>query len=317
MARADIAAIAAETGGMSKANQAGAAMVATFVVGHGEALAGVGVRQALREAGLGDLPLDWLAPDVAADAFFDAHDLDAARARLQAALAGAPVDVIVQPAAGRRKRLLVADMDSTMIEQECIDELAGLIGIRDRISAITERAMAGELNFETALKERVALLAGVTLDQIEMIVARITLTPGARALVQTMRAHGAHTALVTGGFTQFTAPVAARVGFDETFANRLEIVERALTGVVVEPVQGREGKRAALVRLRERLGLPCAATLAIGDGANDLDMLQEAGLGVAYHAKPKVAEAARARINHADLTALLYAQGYRREDFSP
>ncbi|MGJ0393995.1 MAG: phosphoserine phosphatase SerB [Methylocystis sp.] len=302
---------------MSKANQAGAATVATFVVGHGEALAGAGVRQALREAGLGDLPLDWLAPDVAADAFFDAHDLDAARARLQAALAGAPVDVIVQPAAGRRKRLLVADMDSTMIEQECIDELAGLIGIRDRISAITERAMAGELNFETALKERVALLAGVTLDQIEMIVARITLTPGARALVQTMRAHGAHTALVTGGFTQFTAPVAARVGFDETFANRLEIVERALTGVVVEPVQGREGKRAALVRLRERLGLPRAATLAIGDGANDLDMLREAGLGVAYHAKPKVAEAARARINHADLTALLYAQGYRREDFSP
>ncbi len=289
-------------------------MVATFVAGRSAMLAHEAVRRALIEAGLGDLPLDWLAPDVAADAFFEAQNLDAARVRLQAALAVAPVDVIVQPVAGRRKLLLVADMDSTMIEQECIDELAGLIGIRDRISAITDRAMAGELNFETALKERVALLSGVTLEQIETIVSRISLTPGARALVQTMRAHGAHTALVTGGFTQFTTPVAARIGFDETFANRLEIVERALTGVVVEPVQGREGKRAALVRLREKLGLSRAATLAIGDGANDLDMLREAGLGVAFHAKPKVAESAHARIDHADLTALLYAQGYRTED---
>ncbi|WP_330082693.1 phosphoserine phosphatase SerB [Methylocystis iwaonis] len=301
--------------GLQAGGESNAGIVATFVAGHGVTLTEAVVRRALREAGLSDRTLDWLAPDIAADVFLDAQDPDVARARLQAALAGEAIDIVVQPAEGRRKRLLVADMDSTMIEQECIDELAGLIGIRDRIAAITERAMAGELNFQAALKERVALLAGVTLDQIETIVARITLTPGARVLVQTMRAHGAHTALVTGGFTQFTAPVAARIGFDETFANRLEIVERALTGAVIEPVQGREGKRAALVSLRERLGLASVATLAIGDGANDLDMLREAGLGVAYHAKPKVAEVAAARIDHADLTALLYAQGYRKNQF--
>jgi len=290
--------------------------VATFVAGQGASLGEAAVRRSLQDAGFAAFALDWLAPDLACDAFFESVDLDAARARLQASLSDEPVDVIVQPVEGRRKMLLVADMDSTMIEQECIDELAGLVGIRDRISAITERAMAGELNFETALRERVALLAGVTLDQIETLVTRITLTPGARALVRTMRANGAHTALVTGGFTPFTAPVAARIGFDETFANRLEIVDRVLTGVVLEPVQGREGKRAALAGLREKLGLPRAATLAIGDGANDLDMLREAGLGVAYHAKPKVAEVAHARVDHADLTALLYAQGYRREEFA-
>jgi phosphoserine phosphatase len=155
----------------------------------------------------------------------------------------------------------------------------------------------------------------VTLDQIEALVARLTPTPGARALVSTMRAHGAHTALVSGGFTQFTQPVAARVGFHETFANRLDIAGRALTGAVIDPVQGREGKRAALAALRERFALPDAATLAVGDGANDLDMLREAGLGVAFRAKPKVAAAADARVDHADLTALLYAQGYRRADF--
>jgi len=290
--------------------------VATFVAGQGASLGEAAVRRSLQDAGFAAFALDWLAPDLACDAFFESVDLDAARARLHASLSDEPVDVIVQPVEGRRKMLLVADMDSTMIEQECIDELAGLVGIRDRISAITERAMAGELNFETALRERVALLAGVTLDQIETLVTRITLTPGARALVRTMRANGAHTALVTGGFTPFTAPVAARIGFDETFANRLEIVDRVLTGVVLEPVQGREGKRAALAGLREKLGLPRAATLAIGDGANDLDMLREAGLGVAYHAKPKVAEVAHARVDHADLTALLYAQGYRREEFA-
>ncbi|WP_424362227.1 phosphoserine phosphatase SerB [Methylocystis parvus] len=289
--------------------------VATFVAGQGASLGEAAVRRALQGASIAAFALDWLAPELACDAFFDSDDLDASRAGLQLALAAAPIDVIVQPVDGRRKKLLVADMDSTMIEQECIDELAGLIGIRDRISIITERAMAGELNFETALRERVALLAGVTLDQIETLVTRITLTPGARALVQTMRAHGAHTALVTGGFTPFTEPVAARIGFHETFANRLEIVDRALTGVVKDPVQGRAGKRAALAGLRERLGLPHEATLAIGDGANDLDMLREAGLGVAYHAKPKVAEAAHARVDHADLSALLYAQGYRKADF--
>ncbi|QGM99172.1 phosphoserine phosphatase SerB [Methylocystis parvus] len=290
-------------------------LVATFVAGRGASLCEAAIRRALQDGGAAAFSLDWLAADIACDAFFESDDLVSSRARLQASLTGQTFDVVVQPVQGRRKKLLVADMDSTMIEQECIDELAGLVGIRDRISVITERAMAGELNFETALRERVALLAGVTLDQIEMLAARITLTPGARALVQAMRAHGAYAALVTGGFTPFTEPVAARIGFDETFANRLEIVDRALTGVVKDPVQGREGKRAALAGLRERLGLAHDATLAIGDGANDLDMLREAGLGVAYHAKPKVAEAAHARVDHADLTALLYAQGYRREEF--
>jgi phosphoserine phosphatase len=175
--------------------------------------------------------------------------------------------------------------------------------------------MRGEVDFESALKERVALLEGVTLAQIETLLTRITLTPGGRQLVRTMRANGAHTALVSGGFTQFTEPVAARLGFQETRANLLEIADGALTGAVVAPVLGREAKRAALVELREQQGLPRDATLAIGDGANDLDMLREAGLGVAFHAKPKVAQAAAARIEHADLTALLYAQGYRREEF--
>ncbi len=301
---------------MSKAD----ALVATFVAGRGTALDETLLRRALREAGLPQISavaLDWLAPDIAADVFFSGGSgyLATARLRLSAALASEQVDVVVQPVAGRRKRLLLADMDSTMIEQECLDELADVAGLRTRISGITARAMAGEIDFEAALRERVALLAGVRLDQVDAILEKLTLTPGAKALVSTMRAHGAHTALVSGGFTQFTDPVAGRLGFHENFANRLEIVDRALTGVVLEPVQGREGKRAALASLCTRLAMPRAASLAVGDGATDLDMLREAGLGVAFRAKPKVAEAAQARIDHADLTALLYAQGYRMEEF--
>ncbi len=290
------------------------AFVATFVAGQGATLDEATARRALNQAGIGAPLLNWLAPGVAADALFETDDVAAVRFRLETALAGEKLDLVVQSVTERRKRLLVADMDSTMIEQECVDELADLVGIRARIADITARAMAGELDFEAALRERVALLAGVTLEQIEKLLPRLTLTPGAQALVATMRAHGAHTALVSGGFTQFTEAVAARLGFHETFANRLEIADRRLTGVVMAPVQGREGKRAALAGLRARLGLPRSATLAIGDGANDLDMLREAGLGVAYHAKPKVAAAAHARIDHADLTAALYAQGYRQEE---
>jgi len=291
--------------------------VATFVAGRGAALKERAVAGALDDAGLVSAALDWLAPDHAVDAFLSGagHDLADLRARLQAAVADDPVDVIVQPRAGRRKKLLVADMDSTMIGQECVDELADLVGLREHVAAITERAMRGEVDFACALEERVALLAGVTLAQIESLLTRITLTPGARQLVRTMRAHGAYTALVSGGFSQFTEPVAARIGFHETRANLLEIADGGLTGRVVAPVLGREAKRAVLVELRAARGLPPDATLAIGDGANDLDMLRAAGLGVAFHAKPKVAQAADARIDDADLTAALYAQGYRREEF--
>jgi phosphoserine phosphatase len=291
--------------------------VATFVAGRGAGLNERAVSSALFDAGLIDAGRDWLAPDLAVDALLSGarHDLADLRARLQAAVSDDPIDVIVQPTTGRRKQLLVADMDSTMIGQECVDELADLVGLREHVAAITERAMRGEVDFESALKERVALLAGVTLAQIETLLARITLTPGARQLVRTMRAHGAHTALVSGGFTQFTEPVAARIGFHETRANLLQFANGALTGAVVAPVLGREAKRAVLVELREARALPRDATLAIGDGANDLDMLREAGLGVAFHAKPTVAQAADARIAHGDLTAALYAQGFRREEF--
>jgi phosphoserine phosphatase len=286
--------------------------VATFVAGQGAALTPATIARALDAAGLRASPLDWLAPERAADAFFTTDDLAGVRHALATALAGETLDVIAQPVASRRKLLLVADMDSTMIAQECLDELADSIGLRAPIAAITARAMAGDIDFEAALKERVALLAGVTGDQIAQTLAHLTLTPGARALVATMREHGAQTALVSGGFTQFTGPIAQRLGFHETFANRLEIVDGMLTGRVVEPVQGRAGKRAALESLRMRLGLDVAETLAVGDGANDLDMLDAAGLGVAFHAKPKVAAAASARVDHGDLIALLYAQGYRQ-----
>jgi phosphoserine phosphatase len=289
--------------------------VATIVAGQGAALTPDTVARALDAARLGARPVDWLAPERAADVFFETDDLARTRDSLASALVGESVDVIAQPVASRRKRLLVADMDSTMIEQECLDELADRVGLRAPIAAITARAMDGEIDFEAALKERVALLAGVTREQIAQTLALITLTPGARALVATMRANGAHAALVSGGFTQFTLPVATRLGFHETFANQLEIVGDALSGRVIEPVQGREGKRFALETLRMKLGLTVAETLAVGDGANDLDMLREAGLGVAFHAKPKVAQAASARVDHADLTALLYAQGYRQSDF--
>lgn len=291
--------------------------VATFVASAPATLGDAVVARALREAGLCAARRASLAAGRAEDVFFDLDEtqIDAARARLHAALASEAIDVIVQPAAGRRKALLVADMDSTMIEQECIDELADMVGLRGPIAIITERAMQGEIAFESALRERVALLAGLRLEELDALLARITLTPGARALVNTMRAHGAHTALVSGGFMQLAQPIAARIGFHETRANRLEIEGGALTGVVLAPVLGREAKRAALEDLRIAKGLARSATLAIGDGANDLDMLREAGLGVAYHAKPKVAEAAHARIDHADLTALLYAQGYRRAEF--
>ena len=237
--------------------------------------------------------------------------------RLHAALAGRPIDVVVQPLASRRKKLFVADMDSTMIGQECIDELADYVGLKAHVAAITERAMRGEVAFEPALRERVALLGGLPVAVVDEVIAkRITLTPGGRALVATMRRNGSYTCLVSGGFTLFTSAIAAMIGFDENRGNTLEVRDGKLTGRVAEPILGREAKLATLIALRDRLGLKPEDTLAAGDGANDLAMIEAAGLGVAYRAKPKVAEAAHARIDHGDLTALLYAQGYRREAFA-
>jgi phosphoserine phosphatase len=257
----------------------------------------------------------WLDEGVAADLVFTG-DLKAKRAALEGALAPEPIDIIVQPLAHRRKRLLVADMDSTLIGQECIDELADVVGVGARVAAITERAMRGEVAFAPALRERVALLAGLPETVIgDVLKERITLNPGARTLVQTMRANGAYVAIVSGGFRQFTGAIRERLGADEDRANTFIIEGGKLTGKVIEPILGQDAKLAALKEIAAAMGLTLGDTLAVGDGANDLPMLQAAGLGVAYRAKPKVAAAADARIEHTDLAALLYAQGFTRKDF--
>ena len=260
-----------------------------------------------------------LKPGVAADIPFDGTgiaDMTALTATLREALAGQPVDLFVQKGDGRRKRLLLADMDSTMIGQECIDELAAELGLKDKIAAITERAMRGEIEFEPALRERVGALKGLPVATIDRVIAeRITLTPGGRTLIQTMKANGARCALVSGGFTHFTNAIAAAIGFDENHANTLETDGDMLAGTVREPILGQDAKRSHLHRLREELGLGAHETMAVGDGANDLAMIRDAGLGVAYHAKPAVAAQAAARIDHGDLTALLYLQGYCEADF--
>jgi phosphoserine phosphatase len=245
-------------------------------------------------------------------------DRSAFRARVAEALKGRPIDVNLVGAdlATRRKKLLVADMDSTIIGQECIDEMGDVLGIRTEIAAITERAMRGELDFEGALRARMALLAGLTEGDLQRIAdTRITLNSGARTLVQTMRAHGAFAALVSGGFTFFTSRVAKAAGFDVNRANVLEVEGGRLTGRVVEPILGREAKRAALESLARERDLTPAFTLAVGDGANDLAMVRAAGLGVAFRAKPVVAAEAEASITHGDLSALLYLQGYAKGEF--
>lgn len=260
----------------------------------------------------------WLHEGVAADLFFEPGGAEPGRlvADLREAVNGAPVDIAIQPAGDRRKRLFLADMDSTMIEQECIDELADYVGLKKEVSAITERAMRGEIAFEPALRERVALLKDLPVGVVdEIIEKRISLTPGGQTLVRTMRANGAYTCLVSGGFTLFTGPLASRIGFHEHRSNILIIDSERVAGRVEEPILGREAKIAALIELRDRLGLRREDTLAVGDGANDLAMLGEAGLGVAFHAKPAVAAAAHARIDHGDLTALLYLQGYAASEF--
>jgi len=262
-------------------------------------------------------PAHWLFSEVAVDIpFAGSEDIAAIVKRLTEARGDLPIDIVVQSQIDRRKKLFLADMDSTMIGQECIDELADFAGLKAHVADITERAMRGEIAFEPALRERVALLKNLPVSVVdEVLKQRITATPGGRELVMTMRAHGAYTCLISGGFTLFTNAVAAMIGFQENRANELKVADGKLTGEVAEPILGRATKLATLIELREAFDLDNLDTLVVGDGANDLGMIEAAGLGVAYHAKPAVAAAAAARIDHGDLTALLYAQGYRREEF--
>ncbi|KNG93839.1 phosphoserine phosphatase SerB [Pseudaestuariivita atlantica] len=256
----------------------------------------------------------WLAPDEAAE--FDIATRPGNLAETWEGVQTMDVDLNVLPAEGRRKKMLLADMDSTMIEQECLDELADHVGVGDRVKAITARAMNGELDFEEAIDARVALLEGQPDSIIETVLeSRITLMPGGPALLATMKANGAHAALVSGGFTAFTDAVARRLGFDEHRANTLLAKDGVLTGRVARPVLGREAKVEALEEITARLGLAPDDVLAVGDGANDLGMLGRAGLGVALHAKPAVQAACPVRVNFCDLTALLYLQGYAKDAF--
>jgi len=258
--------------------------------------------------------INWLAQGIACEivAPSDPKPVETARD----VLGPLPVDVGLVPLANRRKQLLVADMDSTMIEQECIDELADALGIKPQVAEITDRAMRGELDFKQALDTRVALLQGLERRVVEEIRReRITLAPGGRALVHTMKAFGAHTVLVSGGFTLFAEYFAKRIGFDAFAANVLEFdAEDRLTGKVLEPIVDKTTKLSRLVSEANERDIPMARTMAVGDGANDLDMILAAGLGVAVHAKPVVAEQAAVQIDHSDLTALLYLQGYTDED---
>ena len=261
--------------------------------------------------------LYWLADGIACDiALRDDTDIEAAEANILAVIGSAPIDLVIQEAETRRKKLLIADMDSTMIGQECIDELAAEVGLKEKVADITARAMNGEIAFEPALRERVALLKGLPLSVVDEVIAkRITLTSGGLELIATMKAKGYYTALVSGGFTVFTSRIGATLGFDENWANVLLEENGILTGLVEEPILGKQAKVDALNEIAERLGISTDDALAVGDGANDLGMLQLAGSGVALHAKPTVSAQARMRIDHGDLTALLYIQGYRKTDF--
>ncbi len=262
--------------------------------------------------------LYWLADGIACDiALREGTIAEDADTTLRQAIGDAAIDVVVQEAETRRKKLLIADMDSTMIGQECIDELAAEVGLKDRVAIITARAMNGEIAFEPALRERVALLKGLSISVVDDVIEkRITLTPGGRELIATMKANGGYTALVSGGFTVFTSRIAATLGFDENRANILLEENGLLTGEVAEPILGKQAKVDALNEITNTLSISPDNAIAVGDGANDLGMLQLAGSGVALHAKPSVAAQARMRINHGDLTALLYIQGYRKTDFT-
>ncbi len=250
---------------------------------------------------------DWLAPDIACDVPFEGPALSS--------LGMTGIDAVFVTSEGRRKKLLVADMESTVIENEMLDELADFLGLRDKIAAITARAMNGEIDFAGALNERVELLKGLPVTKLDEAAKRIRYMPGGATLIATMKQHGAYCALVSGGFTYFTKMVAGRLGFDFDSANVLVHDGKALAGTVALPILGKEAKLATLRHLCSSRGLATTDAVTVGDGANDVPMLKEAGLGVAFHAKPAVAAQVPARIDHGDLTALLYLQGYRRSEF--
>ena len=290
--------------------------VLTLIAAPGASLDSSTLETARRALGGATGAVDWLAPGTACDIGFAGLDPVKAQDAVRAALDGATPDLLVQPASGRRKRLLVADMDATITEGETIDDLASIAGIGPRVAAITSAAMRGEIDFPAALRRRVGLLKDLPEAALFKVRDAMKPMPGALVLVATMRKHGAYTVLVSGGFDVFTSHARGLIGFDESHGNRLEIAGGKLTGSVIEPILGRDAKLAVLRSSAEARGIPLTGALAVGDGANDLGMIQAAGLGVAFHAKPVTAAAARARVDRGDLTALLYMQGYRRDEFA-
>jgi phosphoserine phosphatase len=290
-------------------------LVVTLIAGPGAETALQDHIAAVRSALLAGEP-DWLAPGRACDLLVPDGAAETAEAAARQAIGDAAIDVLVQPAEGRRKRVFVADLESTIIENEMLDELADFVGLRAHVAEITRRAMNGELDFAAALTERVALLKGLPATVLDEAAGRIRLMPGARRLLATLCAAGVRTALVSGGFTVFAEPIAAELGFGRVSANRLDIAAGRIAGTVAAPILTRETKRETLHQLSQECGVPLSATLAVGDGANDLPMLDAAGLGIAFHAKPAVAAASRWRLDHTDLTGILYAQGYRQEEIT-
>jgi phosphoserine phosphatase len=294
------------------------AQILTLIAGQGATLdepSLAAARACLEAAGAEAASTAWLAPGQCCDIPFSGGDRRAIESALRQRLAGLAIDLALQPAEGRRKRLLLADMESTIVTRELTDELAALAGMGERVAAMTAASMRGEVDFAASLKARIALLRGQPAALLERVEALIELTPGARALVQTMKAHGARTMLVSGGFDVFAAIAAAACGFDDYKANRLVVLDGALSGEVRTPILDRRSKRAALEEASADLGLTPADAAAVGDGANDIPMIEAAGLGVAYHGKPVVAAAARFRLDHADLTGILFLQGYSAREF--
>ncbi|NKB19667.1 MAG: phosphoserine phosphatase SerB [Alphaproteobacteria bacterium] len=273
------------------------------------------IQAALNDAGSMPASPSWLAESIACDITFEGDDIPSFRKLMQGEVWDLGIDSVVQPITNRRKRLLLADMDSTIVTGETLDELAGIAGLKDRVAAITERAMRGEIDFKAALRERVAILKGLPATALDKTLEITELTSGARQLVQTMRTNDAHTVLVSGGFKFFTSAIGKKVGFHEDRSNEMIIKNGILTGTVGDPILDRDAKLDALNSISSAKEIPIEETMATGDGANDLPMILAAGLGIAFHAKPVVEEKAPAAIRHGDLTALLYIQGYRREEF--